>query len=254
MEKAVTNYHKFVPFHLLKANEYLSVGSPDNGNLILQADNLVGLKALLPYYANQIKCIYIDPPYNTGKENWVYNDNVNSIEIREWLGNVVGREAEDLSRHDKWLCMMYPRLKLSKKFLSEEGAIFVSIDDNELQNLRYIMDEIFGFKNLIACFVWQTEGNFDNQAKVKISHEYILAYAKNIDRFPAPPIIDPNIPDTSKLYKSEIRNTIVKNGPKNPISPISIPKGFPADFAEGSIKARTDSWPHYCCVPRLIRT
>lgn len=244
-KKVVTNYHKVVPFHLLKADKEHSAGNPDCPNILLHADNLKGLKALLPYYAGQVQCIYIDPPYNTGKENWVYNDNVNSPEIREWLGNVVGKEAEDLSRHDKWLCMMYPRLKLARKFLSEDGAIFISIDDIELANLRCLMDEIFGYRNILSCFIWQTEGNFDNQAKVKISHEYVLAYAKNIDQFPAPPVIDPNIPATSKLYKEEIRNTIVKNGPKNPISGITIPIGFPADFDDGIISSRTDAWPHY---------
>lgn len=107
-KKAVVNHHKEVPFHLLKCDPDLSVGDPESGNLLVQGDNLLTLKALLPYYAGQVKCIYIDPPYNTGNEKWVYNDNVNSPEIRKWLGSVVGKEAEDLSRHDKWLSMMYP--------------------------------------------------------------------------------------------------------------------------------------------------
>ncbi len=130
-KKAVVEHHKEVPFHLLKCNESLSVGDLGSGNLLVQGDNLLALKALLPYYAGQVKCIYIDPPYNTGNENWIYNDNVNSPEIRKWLGKIVGGEGEDLSRHDKWLCMMYPRLDLLKEFLSEDGAIFVSIDYNE---------------------------------------------------------------------------------------------------------------------------
>ena len=108
-KKAVENHHQHVPFHLLKDVPELSVGAPDAGNLLVEGDNLLALKALLPYYAGQVKCIYIDPPYNTGEEKWVYNDNVNSPEIRKWLGKVVGDEAEDLTRHDKWLCMMYPR-------------------------------------------------------------------------------------------------------------------------------------------------
>jgi hypothetical protein len=244
-KKAVVNHHKEVPFHLLKCDPDLSVGDPDSGNLLVQGDNLLALKALLPYYAGQVKCIYIDPPYNTGKENWVYNDNVNSPEIHEWLGAVVGKEAEDLSRHDKWLCMMYPRLHLAKKFLSHDGIIFVSIDDNELHHLQILLDEIFGRKNLLACFVWQTEGNFDNQAKVKICHEYILAYTKDGLLFPAPPVVDPNIPEESKLFKKEIRNTIVKNGPKNPVSGVLIPTGFPVDFESGIIPKKDTSWPHY---------
>ncbi len=243
-KRAVVQHHKEVPFHLLKCNEELSVGKKDTGNLLIQGDNLLALKALLPHYAGKVKCIYIDPPYNTGNENWVYNDNVNSPEIKEWLGKVVGKEAEDLSRHDKWLCMMYPRLKIAKDFLSDDGIIFVSIDDTSIHWLRLIMDEIFS-NNLLACFVWQTAGNFDNQAKVKICHEYVLTYVQNPDRFPPPAIIDPNISEDSKLYKDSIRNTIVKNGPKNPVSEVLIPSGFPTDFESGTISRRDDQWPQY---------
>jgi len=243
-KEAVINHHKEVPFRLLKCNEKLSVGE-DSGNLLIQGDNLEALKALLPYYAGQVKCIYIDPPYNTGKEGWIYNDSVNSPEIREWLGKVVGAEADDLSRHDKWLSMMYPRLNLAKDFLSKDGIIFASIDDNEIHSLRILMDEIFGKQNLLSCFIWQTEGNFDNQAKVKIAHEYILAYTKDYSLFPPPPVIDPNIPDDSKLFREEIRNTIVKNGPKNPVSAVLLPKGFPSDMQKGVISKRTNAWPHY---------
>ena len=125
------------------------------GNLIVQGDNLVALKALLPYYAGQVKCIYIDPPYNTGNENWVYNDNVSSPLMREWLGKVVGKEGETLDRHDRWLCMMYPRLALLRQFLCEDGAIFISLDDNEIHALRYAMDEIFGASNFITAVLWQ---------------------------------------------------------------------------------------------------
>lgn len=129
---------------MLKCNEELSVGDPGSGNLLVEGDNIEALKALLPYYAGKVKCIYIDPPYNTGSEKWVYNDNVNSPEIRKWLNEVVKGENEDLARHDKWLCMMYPRLQLLREFLTEDGVIFVSIDDNEQHNLRALLDEIFG--------------------------------------------------------------------------------------------------------------
>jgi adenine-specific DNA-methyltransferase len=175
-KKAVINHHNEVPFHLLKEVPGLAVGEPGSGNLLVEGDNLLALKALLPYYAGQVKCIYIDPPYNTGNEGWIYNDNVNNPEIRAWLGKVVGGEAEDLSHHDKWLCMIYPRLQLAKQFLASDGVIFVSIDDTELPFLRTLLDELFPHpqaKNRIACFVWQTEGNFDNQAKIKNCHEYI---------------------------------------------------------------------------------
>jgi adenine-specific DNA-methyltransferase len=119
-KKAVLNHHHEVPFHLLREEPGLSVGDPGSGNLLVEGDNLLALKALLPYYAGQVKCIYIDPPYNTGNENWTYNDNVNSPEIRRWLGKFVGGEMEDLSRHDKWLCMMYPRLSLLREMLRED--------------------------------------------------------------------------------------------------------------------------------------
>ncbi len=120
---AVVNHHRKVPYHLLRCDRELSAGDADAGNLLVQGDNLLALKALLPYYAGKVKCIYIDPPYNTGNENWVYNDNVNSSEIRQWLRQTVGKEGEDLSRHDKWLCMMYPRLALLRDFLTKDGAI-----------------------------------------------------------------------------------------------------------------------------------
>ena len=176
--KAVENYHQNVPYHLLRCNEQYSVGESGGGNLLVQGDNLIALKALLPYYAGQVKCIYIDPPYNTGTENWVYNDNVNSPEIREWLGKVVGKEAEDLSRHDKWLCMIYPRLQLLRQFLREDGVILISIDDNEVSALRIILDEIFGRNNFIACLIWQKSKKGDAKL-ISISHEYIVIVAKN---------------------------------------------------------------------------
>jgi adenine-specific DNA-methyltransferase len=182
---AVVRHHKEVPYRLLEPVPALSCGDADSGNLIVQGDNLHALKALLPRYAGQVKCIYIDPPYNTGNEGWVYNDNVNSPEIRRWLGEVVGKEGETLDRHDRWLCMMYPRLVLLKQFLRDDGAIFVSIDDNEVATLRLLMDEIFGSSNFIDIFSrvkTETPSNLSNTTKKKI--EYILAYgnAKKLGR------------------------------------------------------------------------
>src|SRR6266545_6530409 len=144
-----------LPYRLLEADPTLSYGDEATENMLIQGDNLEALKALLPYYAGQVKCIYIDPPYNTGNEGWVYNDNVNSPEIKAWLGKVVGGEAEDLSRHDKWLSMIYPRIVLLRELLAENGAIFISIDDNEVSSLRAIMDEIFGKENFVSTIVWQ---------------------------------------------------------------------------------------------------
>lgn len=176
---AVINHHKEVPFRLLKCRADLSVGDPDSGNLLVQGDNLEALKALLPYYAGQVKCIYIDPPYNTGNEGWVYNDNVNSPEIKEWLGKVVGSELEDLSRHDKWLCMMYPRLVLLRQMLRNDGSFWMSIDDNEVHDARQILDEIFGKHNFVASVIWQKNFSSKNDAKYfSDEHDFILVYAK----------------------------------------------------------------------------
>lgn len=181
-KKAVVNHHRSVPFHLLKNNDELSVGDPGSGNLLVQGDNLVALKALLPYYAGQVKCIYIDPPYNTGNENWVYNDNVNSPEMKEWLGRAVGKEAEDLSRHDKWLCMMYPRISLLRELLSRDGIIAVSIDDNEVNLLSMLLDEIFGERNRLACIPWLAEPSGGKQkTSLRKGHEYILIYHNGDD-------------------------------------------------------------------------
>lgn len=201
-KKAVLNHHKEVPFHLLRCDPDLSVGEPESGNLLVQGDNLLALKALLPYYAGQVRCIYIDPPYNTGNEKWVYNDNVNSPEMREWLGKVVGMESEDLSRHDKWLCMMYPRLRLLKDFLAEDGSIWISIDDSEVTSLRFLMDEIFGRKNFIACNVWQKRYSRENREAIGDVHEFIIIYAMNPDLFKE---IRNRIPLTdaqAKIYKN----------------------------------------------------
>lgn len=189
---AVVNHHKEVPFRLLKPIDKLSVGAGSRlpsgegrgeegeGNLLIQGDNLEALKALLPYYAGQVKCIYIDPPYNTGNEGWVYNDNVNSSEMKAWLGKVVGGEAEDLSRHDKWLCMMYPRLVLLREMLIEDGSFWMSIDDNEIHHARSILDEIFGRDNFIATVIWQKiDGPKNSAMYLSEDHDYILLYAKN---------------------------------------------------------------------------
>lgn len=179
-KKAVLNHHKQVPYRLLKCDAKLSAGDADAGNLLVQGDNLEALKALLPYYAGKVKCIYIDPPYNTGNEKWVYNDAVNSPEMRRWLGKVVGAEAEDLSRHDKWLCMMYPRLSLLREFLTDDGAIFISIDDNEVQNLRALMDEVFGPSNWVCTLIWKRRQTPDsrNLNGVSADHEYVLCYGR----------------------------------------------------------------------------
>ena len=175
----IAGYHLSVPFHTLKVDKKKSVGVPDlNGNLIIHGDNLLALKALLPRYQGKVKCIYIDPPYNTGNEGWCYNDNVNSPMMQEWLSKAVS--SEDQTRHDKWLCMMYPRLQLLKDLLSEDGVIFVSIDDNEQHHLRMIMGEIFGEENFIANIVWHKKNVVQNDARfLSTNHDLIVCYKKD---------------------------------------------------------------------------
>lgn len=182
----VINHHQEVPFRVLERRySYDEAGQheEDNSseNMIIRGDNLEALKALLPRYEGRVKCIYIDPPYNTGNEGWVYNDNVNDPRIKKWLGEVVGKEGEDLTRHDKWLCMMYPRLKLLQKLLAEDGVIFISIDDNELYNLKEICDEIFGPGCFVSNISWQRTYSKRNDSKgIPAEVEHILVYSKKI--------------------------------------------------------------------------
>jgi DNA modification methylase len=177
---AVVNHHRAVSFHLLEEDESRAVGDPDTDNLLVEGDNLIALKALLPHYAGQVDCVYIDPPYNTGNEDWAYNDNVNSPEIREWLGETVGKESEDLSRHDKWLCMMAPRVTLLHQLLADDGSFWMSIDDNEVHHARALLDEVFGRQNFVSAIAWQKVYTIKNSAKYfSEMHDYILVYAKD---------------------------------------------------------------------------
>ena len=183
----VVNHHHDVPFRILNkqysfaANNHLLINSTQNR--IIQGDNLEALKSLLPEFEGKVNCIYIDPPYNTGNEGWVYNDNVNDPKIKKWLGQVVGKEGEDLSRHDKWLCMMYPRLKLLHRLLANNGSLWVSIDDNEMPLLRQLLDEIFGRRNFIASNVWQKRYSRENRGAIGDAHEYLMVYSKSPEAF-----------------------------------------------------------------------
>ena len=183
----VVNHHLDVLFRTLeKQYTFAPNGGDDDGNMIIHGDNLDALKALLPMYEGRVKCIYIDPPYNTGNEKWVYNDNVNDPHIKAWLGKVVGAEGEDLSRHDKWLCMMYPRLKLLQKLMAEDGVIFISIDDAEYANLKLICDEIFGANCFVSNISWQRTYSTRNDSKGIVNEvEHILAYSKLPDWQPS---------------------------------------------------------------------
>lgn len=178
----VINHHMEVPYRVLE--EQYNYGE-DSENMIIHGDNLSALKSLLPQYEGKIKCIYIDPPYNTGNEGWVYNDNVNDPRIKKWLGEVVGTEGVDLSRHDKWLCMMYPRLKLLHRLLADDGAIFISIDDNEQASLKLICDEIFGKDNFIAQILVKRQGGRQDSKHYAVVHEYCICYAKKSECFSA---------------------------------------------------------------------
>ncbi len=183
----IETHHHTVPHHTLEFDRELSVlesgQAPSlDGNLIIEGDNLLALKALLPTHAGKVKCIYIDPPYNTGNEGWVYNDNLTQPQFKEWIGRTVGKEGEDFCRHDKWCCMMYPRLALLRELLTEDGVLLVSIDGVEMPNLRAILDELYGEDRRLGEIIWKTR-NTDNRVKSNLSvdHEYVLAYGRSAE-------------------------------------------------------------------------
>jgi adenine-specific DNA-methyltransferase len=200
-------------------------------HILIEGDNLHALLALIFTHEGKIDLMYFDPPYNTGNKDFKYNDSF--------------VDREDSFRHSKWLSFMHKRLVIAHRLLSDKGVIFISIDDNEQAQLKMLCDEIFLIENFVTSFIWRTDGNFDNQAQVKNCHEYILCYSKNASTFKVNSVIDPNVPEASKLFRENIQNTIVKNGPKNPMSEVFIPAGFPTLFETGSISARTNRFPHY---------
>lgn len=177
----VYNHHLAVPHRSLVPHADKSIGDVRlDGNLIIHGDNLEALKALLPIYAGKVDCVFIDPPYNTGNENWCYNDNVNSPMLKEWLtSNPIG--IEDGLRHDKWCAMMWPRLRLLHELLSDDtGSIWITLDDNEIHRARAMLDGIFGEQNFVACCVWHK--NFSPKPSAQFfseDHDYLLVYAKD---------------------------------------------------------------------------
>lgn len=204
-DKVVT-HHNDVPYRVLD-RKYTFGDTPNSGNMIIHGDNLEALKALLPEYEGKIDCIYIDPPYNTGEEKWAYNDNVNDPHIKKWLaetlkGGYVGKEGDDFTRHDKWLCMMYPRLVLLHKLLSQQGVIFISIDDHEYSNLKTICDSIFGSNSYVATIVWQKRYSRENREAIGDVHEYILLYAMDKKYFKEHRNKIPMNENQSKVYKN----------------------------------------------------
>ena len=176
-------HHLTVPYRSLNTHPEKSIGGVSNvdGNLIIHGDNLHALKALMPRYVGRVKCVYIDPPYNTGNENSTYNDNVNGALHRKWLREHSPVDGEDLERHDKWLCMMWPRLQLLRELLSDDGIIFVSIDDHEQHYLRMLMNEIFGESNYVATLIWNKQHS-QQQGLFKRYHEFVHAYARDVSQ------------------------------------------------------------------------
>jgi len=197
----VYNHHLAVPHRPLVPRPDRSIGKPAlDGNLIIHGDNLHALKALLPLYAGKVDCIFIDPPYNTGNEGWCYNDNVNSPMIREWLSsNPVG--IEDGLRHDKWLAMMWPRLRLLRELLSERGSLWMTLDDNEVHRARVVLDEVYGADCCIGQIVWQKRTSRENRAPLSPSIDHLLVYSRSF-------------PDTWKLNRKLLPAS--ENGYANP--------------------------------------
>ena len=212
-KSVIETYHHVVAHHRLEFDARLSLlpkGEKPrlDGNLIIEGDNLLALKALLPTHAGKVKCVYIDPPYNTGNEGWVYNDNLTQPQFKEWIGQTVGKEGEDACRHDKWCCMMYPRLQLLKELLREDGSIWVSIDDNEVSSLRFLLDEIFGADCFVGTAIWQKKYAISSDAKgLPPLHDYIMVYGKK-------PGFQPGM-----LKRSEKQDQHYKNPDNDPRGP-----------------------------------
>ena len=234
---AIENYHYTVPHHTLDFDTKLSLlGRGEkpglDGNLIIEGDNLLALKALLPTHAGRVKCIYIDPPYNTGNEGWVYNDNLTQPQFKEWIGQTVGKEGEDATRHDKWCCMMYPRLQLLKELLRDDGAIFISIDDNEVAHLRMLMDDVFGETNFIASIIWHKMDSPKNTAiHFSEDHDYIVVYGKNAASW------SPNLIERTEKMKGRYKNP--DKDPRGPWLLSDLAARNP--YSEGLYKIKTPS-------------
>lgn len=230
----VYSHHLSVPFRelIIDAEKSLPADGDStslDGNLIIHGDNLEGLKALLPRYAGKIDVIYIDPPYNTGKDEWRYDDRVNSPLMQAWLGSVVNKE--DLERHDKWLCMMWPRLALLRELLSPSGVLFMSIDDNELHHARAILDELFGEENWLGTVIWNNATD-NNPTQIAIEHEYVVCYA--IDK--------KNQPEEWKAVDSSVRDLLVEVG-KELIKKYPDPDERQREYTRWFRAHKSELWP-----------
>ncbi len=219
-------------------------------NLYIEGDNLDVLKLLQESYLGKVKMIYIDPPYNTGHD-FIYNDRFEMDE--EEYNQQIGLFDEEENRnfrennesnprfHSDWCSMMYARLNLALRLLTDDGVLFISIDDNEVENLKKCTNEVFGESNFVADMIWNTEGHTDNQYDIKINHEYICIYAKDIKQLELGWVIDPNTRDESNLWKGFAENSITKNGPANPPSVIKLKAGFPCKVNDLYIKSNNPS-------------
>lgn len=205
----VYNHHLSVPFRPLEPHVGKSIGDGGlEGNLIIHGDNLHALKSLLPMYAGKVGCVFIDPPYNTGNEGWGYNDNVNAPMMKEWLnGNPV--TIEDGLRHDKWLAMMWPRIRLLHELMSEQGSIWITLDDNEVHHARAVLDEIFGEQNFVGTIIWHKMDSPKNTARhFSEDHDYLVVYAKNAPQW------SPNLLERSEAMLARYKNP--DNDPRGP--------------------------------------
>ncbi|GAA0567933.1 DNA methyltransferase [Halomonas salifodinae] len=192
--------------------------------ILVQSDSFHASRLMASSLRSSVDTIYIDPPYNTGKDDFIYKDGY---------------------RSSSWLSMVHDRISSFRDFLKDSGGFFSSCDENEFKNLSRVVENIFGENNFVSEFVWKTDGNFDNQAKVKLAHEYILFYSKNKDHLPYPSAIESWASENSKLFNDSIVNTIVKNGPKNPPSDVILPVGFPSNEQAFFLKSENITWPKY---------
>ncbi|MCE2576161.1 site-specific DNA-methyltransferase [Komagataeibacter sp. FNDCR2] len=239
---------------VLRPDPALSRGAADARDWIIQGDNLAALATLMPDLAGRVDMVLIDPPYNTGRRDWLYDDSASAPAARRWLEAALGARARTLSRQDRWLCLIYPRLIMLRRLLAENGVIACCIDDHEYPRLRLLMEEVFGPENFLATFVWVNTGNMDNHSRIKTNHEYVVVFAREARRFVPGCVIAPQVGARSKLRRPVIRNTIIKNGPRNPISELVLPAGFPASFENGKIAPPADAgfWPRFT-TPIVVR-
>ena len=237
----------------LRPDPALSCGAADARDWIIQGDNLAALAALMPDLAGRVDMVLTDPPYNTGRRDWLYDDSASDPAVLHWLETVLGAEARTLSRQDRWLCLIYPRLIMLRRLLAEHGVIACCINDREYPRLRLLMEEVFGPENFLATFVWVNTGNMDNHSRIKTNHEYVVAFARDARRFVPGRVLAPQVGARSKLRRPVIRNTIVKNGPRNPVSDLVLPAGFPASFDTGDITpSAAGFWPRFT-TPIIVR-